>query len=364
MYGWHNCGCVEAHLGPLLPLFERERAAGNALALGIMVQTEGSTYRKPGALLLIAADGGYAGLLSGGCLEGDLAEHARNVIDTGTARLVRYDLRGEDDLLWGLGVGCEGAMQILLLRVGPESGWQPLEDLGAALESHAATAFGVVIESTRRDVPLGALALPRQALATAPLLRGADVHAALAAATARGEVSRLTGPAGDWILLVVPLALPVRLLLLGAGPDAAPLVDFAARLGWRVTLADHRPAYAVRGHFPAAERVLPVPAAERLAETLEVAAFDAAVVMSHHLNSDLAYLRALARSPIAYIGLLGPVARRERLLQSLGSEAQALRTRLHAPVGLALGGRTPESIALGIVAQIHAFVHGALQHAP
>jgi xanthine dehydrogenase accessory factor len=109
--------------------------------------------------------------------------------------------------------------------------------------------------------------------------------------------------------------------------------------------------------------VLAVPAAERLTETLELASFDAAVVMSHHLNSDLAYLRALARTRIAYVGLLGPAARRERLLESLGPDAQALRARLHAPVGLALGGRTPESVALAIVAQIHAFVHGALSDA-
>jgi xanthine dehydrogenase accessory factor len=350
---------MEAQLGPLLPLFERERSAGNALALGIMVHTEGSTYRKPGALVLIAHDARYAGLLSGGCLEGDLAAHARRVIDTGAARLVRYDLRGEDDLLWGLGVGCEGAMQILLLRVGPESAWQPLAHLAAALQSHSAAAFGVVIDSSREDVPLGALVLPEETLVTAAALRTAEVRAALAACSTRGEVGRLAAPAGDWTLFLAPLALPARILLLGAGPDAAPVVDFASRLGWRVTLVDHRPAYAVPSHFPGAERVLPVPAAERLTETLDLAPFDAVVVMSHHLGSDLEYLRALARTRIPYIGLLGPVARRERLLESLGADAQALRARLHAPVGLALGGRTPESVALAIVGQIHAFLHDA-----
>jgi xanthine dehydrogenase accessory factor len=359
-YGWHNRCRVEAQLGPLLPLFERERAAGNALALGVMVQTEGSTYRKPGALLLIAADGRYAGLLSGGCLEGDLAAHARRVIDTGTASLVRYDLRGEDDLLWGLGVGCEGAMQILLLRVGPEIAWQPLAHLATAFRSHSPAAFGVVVESSREGVPLGALVLPDETYATLPALRGAEVRAALAACITSGEVSFVGGPAADWRLFVAPLMLPARILLLGAGPDAAPVVDFATRLGWRVTLVDHRTAYAVPDHFPGAERVLALPATDRLTEALDLAPFDAVVVMSHHLNSDLAYLRALAHTPIPYIGLLGPVARRERLLHSLGADARLLRPRLHAPVGLALGGRSPESVALGIVAQIHAFVHGVI----
>ena len=89
---------MESLLGPLLPLFERERAAGSAVALGLLVQTSGSTYRKPGALMLIASNGDFAGLLSGGCLEGDLAEYARSVIDTGETRVVTYDLRGGDDL--------------------------------------------------------------------------------------------------------------------------------------------------------------------------------------------------------------------------------------------------------------------------
>jgi xanthine/CO dehydrogenase XdhC/CoxF family maturation factor len=104
---------VEASLGPPLPLFERERVAGGALALGVLVRTAGSTYRKPGALILIAANGDYAGLISGGCLEGDLAEHALAVIKSGAAREVHYDMRGTEDLLWGLGVGCEGEMRIL-----------------------------------------------------------------------------------------------------------------------------------------------------------------------------------------------------------------------------------------------------------
>src|SRR3974390_3291699 len=130
--GWHNGLRVEATLGPLLPLYLRERAAGRALALGVLVDTVGSTYRKPGALILIAGDGEYAGLISGGCLEGDLCAHGREVIASGTARTVRYDTRTSEDLLFGLGLGCEGAMQILLLQAGPANGWPPPTPLAAA----------------------------------------------------------------------------------------------------------------------------------------------------------------------------------------------------------------------------------------
>jgi xanthine/CO dehydrogenase XdhC/CoxF family maturation factor len=349
---------VEATIGPLLPLYRRERAAGRALALGVLVHTAGSTYRKPGALILIAEDGEYAGLISGGCLEGDLREHARTVIASGTARTVRYDTRTADDLLWGLGLGCEGAMEILLLQTGPANAWQPLAHLAAALEAHQATAVGLIVASSQSDVRTGSVVLPddpKPGSQLAPPLASAAVQELLRRVAARGETA-WHEPSG-WKLFVLPLALPPRILLLGAGPDAVPVVDLAARLNWKVTLVDHRAAYAVPDHFPGAERVL-LARPETLADSLDLSGFTAAVVMSHHLPSDLAYLRVLAASPIPYVGLLGPAVRRERLLVDLGAEAQGLQGRLHAPVGLPLGGRSPESIALAIVAQLHTVVHG------
>jgi xanthine dehydrogenase accessory factor len=350
---------METLLGPLLPLFERERAADRPVALGLLVETVGSTYRKPGALMLIAANGDSAGLLSGGCLEGDLAEHARSVIETGAAQLVTYDTRGGDDLVWGLGLGCEGAMHILLMRVGPQNGWQPIEHMAAALAGHRPAAVGIVIESDQSDSPAGTVVL--RGSRTDGLALGERVDVVLAAAADTGRTSWFETASPRRKMFVLPLSLPPRLLLLGAGPDAAPVVDFAARLNWKVTLVDHRPAYADATHFPLAEHVLHAQPDELLA-VVDAKRFSAAVVMSHHLPSDLKYLRALASTPIPYIGLLGPAARRERLLADLGDDAGDIRSRLHAPVGLPIGGRAPESIALSIVAQIHAFVHnGYLQ---
>lgn len=355
--GWHNHPHVEAFLGPLLPLYERERAAGRAIALAVLAYTAGSTYSKPGALMLIAANGDYAGLLSGGCLEGDLREHALTVIATGTCCPVRYDMRGPEDQLWGLGMGCEGAMQILLLRVGPDNDWQPVAELARSLSTHTATAIGVVVESRSADVPLGSLVLPGgTAGATVPALRTPAVAGALIRVASNVQPEWITGQSPPWKLFVLPLALPPRILILGAGPDAAPLVEFAGMLNWKVTVVDHRSAFAVAAHFPSAERVL-LTRPEELGSALELSAYRAAVVMSHHLTADLGYLRILAASNIPYVGLLGPAVRREKLLAELGPDAQALRARLHAPVGLPLGGRTPQSIALAIIAELHAFVH-------
>jgi xanthine dehydrogenase accessory factor len=358
---------VESLLGPLLPLLDRERKAGNAVAVGVLVHTAGSTYRKPGALMLIAANGDYAGLLSGGCLEGDLREHALSVIETGEPRIVSYDLFGPDDLLWGLGIGCEGAMRILLLRAGPDRDWQPLTHLERSLASHVPTAIGIVVESTWPELPIGAIALQEDTLAALPAtlspqacsaLSGPTVQSALNESAQSGRTGWAEGHTPYWKVFALPLSLPPKLLILGAGPDAAPIVDFAARVNWKVTLVDHRPAYADPSHFPLAERVI-LARPEQLGNVVELGHFAAAVVMSHHLPSDLSYLRILAGAPVPYVGLLGPALRREKLLNDLGDGAQQLRARLHAPVGLALGGRGPESVALAIVAEIHAFVHGA-----
>jgi xanthine/CO dehydrogenase XdhC/CoxF family maturation factor len=359
---WHNRSCVEATLGPLLPLFERERRAGRTLALGILVHTQGSTYRKPGALILMAGNGDYAGLISGGCLEGDLREHALGVIGSGQPRTVRYDLQGPDELLWGLGLGCEGAMRILILPVGAANDWQPLGCLAEALAAHVPAVIGVVCDSSQPGVPVGSLALPQDAHGrTAAALRTDAMREALQEALAAGESRWLHAENGSFTVFAVPLALPPRVLILGAGPDAAPVVDFAARLNWRVTVLDHRAAYANAAHFPAAEEVRHARPDELGALTL--GRFSAAVLMSHHLATDLTYLRALAASAVPYVGLLGPAARRDKLLARLGGEARALSGRLHAPIGLPLGGRTPEAVALAIVAEIQAFLADRLPQA-
>jgi xanthine dehydrogenase accessory factor len=351
---------MESLIAPLLPLYEREHRAGRAVALAVVVHTDGSTYRKPGALMLIAADGEYAGLLSGGCLESDLHQHALQVMGTGKAKVITYDTGGSDDLLWGLGVGCEGSMQILLLRVGPENGWQPLALFAGAHRRHERVAAAVVVASPDPSLPAGSVILldGQSGSVPVPLALHDGIQSLLTRALAGGRPTVLGAVAEALRVLALPLALPPRLLLLGGGPDAQPLVDFAARLAWRITVYDHRSAYAQSGRFPQAEQVI-LGRPEALAESVDTRRFDAAVVMSHHLPSDLSYLRTLSATAIPYVGLLGPANRREKLLAGLGPAAAGLAGRLRSPIGLNIGGRAPESIALSIVAEIHSRLHGA-----
>jgi xanthine/CO dehydrogenase XdhC/CoxF family maturation factor len=158
-------------------------------------------------------------------------------------------------------------------------------------------------------------------------------------------------------VFVAALAPPPRILLLGGGPDARPVAELARFLGWRVTVVDHRSTYLAPARFPAGTLLVESRASE-IASAVDIDSHAAAIVMSHHLDSDLDFLRALSSSAVAYVGLLGPAARREKLLGDLGHAAAALRPRLRAPVGLDIGGRAPESIALSIVGEVHAFLEG------
>jgi xanthine/CO dehydrogenase XdhC/CoxF family maturation factor len=138
---------IHTHFAQLLPLFERERVAGRATVLATIINTAGSTYRKAGAQMLIAQSGEYAGLLSGGCLEGDLREHAQQVLRTRKAQIVQYDMRSADDQLFGLGAGCEGAMDILLQAAGSDNQWQPLAALQQHWQTNQAVRVGLMVRS-------------------------------------------------------------------------------------------------------------------------------------------------------------------------------------------------------------------------
>jgi len=341
----------------LIPLFERARLSHEPLVLATVIRTGGSTYAKPGAQMLIAASGEYVGLLSGGCLEGDLREHARGVAESGQARIVSYDMRSKDDQLFGLGAGCEGAMDILLTRHGPEDGdWQPLDSMQQAHHAGRGLRLAFVTATRNADLPLGC-SLPAEGELADHARRDVFLRTLHDAATRAPDNALSRVDALGIELFVAAIAPPPHLLLLGGGPDARPVATLANFLGWRLTVVDHRRAYLDPAHFPRETKLVETPA-EDVAAALDLDACTAAVVMSHHLVSDLQYLRALASSAVPYVGLLGPAARREKLLADIGDPVPSLRARLRAPVGLDIGGRTPEAIALSIIGEVQAALAG------
>lgn len=329
------------------------------LVLATVFDTAGSTYSKAGARMLITGDGRFQGMLSGGCLEGDLALRAEAVLASGEPQRVTYDLGQNDEELWGLGVGCDGLMRVFLQPLRPEQDYQPFTAMAAVFAGDEPGAAATVLHSAHPAIEPGATCVSegnRRHAFGVPAASESALAPGLEAARARLQPRAETVDAGGHALevLFAPLVPPPWILVLGAGLDAEPVVRLASELGWRVTVQDHRPAYIENGNFSAAEEVLCEPA-DALAERLGWERYRAAIVMSHHLDTDRKYLAQLAATGIPYIGLLGPRDRRRRLLDELGSgSARSLEPRLHGPAGLDIGADGPASIALSILAEMHA----------
>lgn len=313
-------------------------ARGDAGVLAVVVATAGSTYRKPGALILLDAGGVCVGALSGGCLEGELEAAAREVLAGGVAGNVRFDTSGDEDRVFGSGTGCGGSTQVHLLPL-PAAACPLREALleaderGAALELSLVSATGRIGEGEARVVQ-------------------ADGETRRYRFDARG------GASDDAAALPAPIMLTVRpaprLLLLGAGPETRPLLRLTRMLGWRVELAEHRGRWARFAQDCGIDRIHGG-GPDALSALLSDTRFDAALVMNHNYLLDARCLMQLAASGLGYVGLLGPASRRDDLLVEIGDEAAArLRPTLHAPVGLALGGEGAEAIALAIAAQLQA----------
>lgn len=313
-------------MNDLVQIVDRLTAAEPAGVLATLVEVAGSSYRRAGARLLVTRDEQRIGSISGGCLEEDVIARSRSVSVSGRADLVTYDTTSENDLIWGVGLGCHGVVKVLLEKLPVQPAW--------------ATALAQNLVA-RRPTPL------------AILWQHADV--ALLGTRLAGSLPR-DSTAGSRVFRqdVQP---PPALTIFGAGDDVRPLLDAAKQLGWHVTVADPRAAFATHERFPLADRIIAAPATELVARAnLEPDAL--AVVMTHHYIHDVPVLRALLGSPAAYVGLLGPRKRAERILADLAGDGAQINpeqlARFHAPVGLDVGAETPAEVALSILAEIQA----------
>ena len=299
-------------------------ARGEEMALATIVATTGSTYRHAGARMLIPAEGEPLGNVSGGCLEDDVARIGREVIRTGVPQLAAFDLTADDDAVWGYGLGCNGSFQIFI---------EPTD--GAVLTAELLRAN-----------PAGCLVT---------VLTGLDAGSHRFEADASHATRPSIGEEDGARVFHEPIQPPMRLVVCGAGHDAIPLVQQAADLGWRVTVADVRRALLTHERFPDAAEFCDADP-ERAAEALATDGRTAVMLMSHNYLRDLAYLRSLLDADWAYLGVMGPRGRTEQMLREIG-RAEALE-RLHAPAGLDIGAETPDEVARAIVAEILAVTRG------
>jgi xanthine/CO dehydrogenase XdhC/CoxF family maturation factor len=353
---------VSDDLKTLRPALEEARRERRTLVLATMVATEGSSYRKAGAKMLMSPDGRWWGLLGGGCFEGDLVDRALEAL-AGPAQIVEYDLRGESDILWGLGAGCEGTIRILLQRLTPDKGYQPLAGAVELAADRGSGVIATVVEPGETALVAGDAVVASSGRVIsctgerAEHALGEIARSSLGPGAARG-LRPISLPSGRAQIFIDPLEPPPSLFIAGAGPDAVPMARAACELGWDVTIADHRAGWARPGRFPAACRVICLEPRD-LENTLAGEMPDAALVMTHHLAVDTRWLEALARRLPAWIGVLGPARRKARLLGDVSDAARkVLEPRLQGPVGLDIGGEGPGPIALSTIAGIQAALAG------
>lgn len=342
-----------------------ERQYENA-ALATVVNVKGSTYRSSGARMLITQSGRMVGTISGGCLEGDVKERAGQVMLSGEPTVVKYDTTSEDDIVWGLGLGCNGVVQVLIERLDPQSKLSPLAFLAECFRSRQPGVLATVFDvDGRTGVKVGdRLMLHPDNTVTSEIEDSDLTLAAIADAFAalrdgRSNVKTYQLSAGSVEVFIEVIQPPTPLVIFGAGYDAIPVARFAKELGWHVTVVDSRSAYATKEQFPLADKViLTRPEAAPICVTIDHRTV--AVVMTHNYLHDRELLKTLLPSPVRYLGILGPKSRTERLLQDLREEGiiptQEQLCRLYSPIGIDIGADTPEEIALAIVAEIRAVV--------
>jgi xanthine dehydrogenase accessory factor len=300
--------------------------------LGAVVRTRGSVYRKSGALMLLSDAGHQLGLLSGGCLEGDLLLQARKVIALGKSRQVTYDANDEGSLAWRLGIGCGGAAEILLHPCHSENAYLALDQVFEQLRAQQACRYQLALE---RDTAV---------VTTCPK------------AFNQRQPGKIIRHNDDDYLLTLINPLP-HLLILGSGVDMVPVCDLARAMGWRVTLADQRLSHQRRDSFPAGIELLQVGVTDL--DTALLQQVDGVIVAHHNVALDAVALQGLRNSGASYIGLLGPAQRKREVLAAAGLSEHHLPVPVAGPMGLALGGDLPESIALSVLAECHAVIHGS-----
>ncbi|MHA6249610.1 XdhC family protein [Pontibacter sp. CAU 1760] len=349
----------------IVAAYEIAQREGLQTALATVVHVQGSSYRRPGARMLVTEAGHLTGAISGGCLEGDALRKARLVMVQRQPMLVTYDTTDEDDATLGVGLGCNGIIQILIEPIDAADPDNPLQLLKAFLERRQEAILVTLFSlADKKAAQVGTrFLLSESGSVHGVALSDKELQVALQAdaedALRKGEslVCTYVGETQTWSGFVEVLKPAVHLVIVGAGNDAFPMVQLAAVLGWKTTVVDGRANYASVTRFPEVSQVL-VAKPVQVLEHLSLDRHTVFVLMTHNYNYDLAMLRQLIPLAVPYIGSLGPKKKLMRMLDELEDEGIAYTAaqlqHVYGPTGLDLGAETPEEIALSIISEIRA----------
>jgi len=346
----------------IIKAFEEAQKLGKQTALATVVHVEGSSYRRPGARMLIEDDGQLTGAISGGCLEGDALRKALLVMTEKRSRLVTYDTMDDDDAKFGVGLGCNGIIQVLIEPIDISDPDNPIQYLKNVNGKRQTAALVTLFSLQDRKAPQhGTCLLLREdgeLVQHLPVLKDvlfADANEALI--NQSSSFKNYTSDDHNITAFIEVIKPPVSIIIIGAGNDVLPVVSMADILGWETTVVDGRANYAKQERFVSACQVL-VAKPENVLEQIAIDEHTVFLLMTHNYNYDMAMLRQLLGKNVTYIGMLGPKKKRERMLNELKDEGLNFTEQqlsvLHSPVGLDIGAETSEEIALSILAEIKA----------
>ncbi|GAB4004766.1 XdhC family protein [Spirosoma migulaei] len=342
----------------IVDVFEQIDFSQRKAALATVVWVEGSSYRRPGARMLITDDGRWEGAISGGCLEGDALRKARQVMLDGEPIVVTYDTMDDGANSFGVGLGCNGIIDVLIEPIDPISSQNPIALLKEFTQKRDVRSLATVLKSDEFTglAPGNRFMLTEQTTESIPAWLHDDMQGVFnTGKPLTRSYSVLSGSAEIFIERIDP---GIELVIFGAGYDVIPVAKLARELGWQVTVTDDCIAHLSPKRFPAATCVL-YAGREVVIDQLTITNRTAAVLMSHNFNYDKAVLEKLLTTDVLYIGMLGPRKRFDKMQEEFKKDglqfSNASLNRVHAPIGLDLGAETPDEIALSIMAEIKAF---------
>ena len=327
------------------------------VALATVVHVEGSSYRRPGARMLIREDGQLTGAISGGCLEGDTMRKALLVMARQKPTLVKYDTTDDDNPL-GVALGCNGIIHVFIEPVLEGDRANPIQLLRKLVSCRRAAALATVYSGSEytgtRSLSIGTK-MDSCNVGDICLEKNLLSDSAIALYNKMPLNITCNLPQGECKVFIDYIPPAVSLVVAGAGNDAMPLVEFGHISGWQPTVVDGRPNYATNARFPKAHKVI-VSRPEAITSHVDFDEQTVVVLMTHNFNYDLAVLEQLIQVNVPYIGILGPHKKQEKLVNELATRGirvtDVMKAKLFGPAGLDIGAETPEEIALSIIAEI------------
>ena len=342
--------------------YGKAQESGLQCALATVVHLDGSSYRRPGARMLVTGEGRMTGAISGGCLEGDALRKALLVMNQQQAKLVTYDTNDEDDMTLGVQLGCNGIIRILFEPILSDDPLNPVELLKKinARRQRAVLVTLFDADDKNKNQPGTRLLFEEDGSMSGALddvlLKKTLLEDAGRAMQMHQSIFKIYKTTNQNISAFIEFIPPaVSMVIVGAGNDALPMLGIADILGWEATVVDGRPAYATSERFSAACQVL-VSKPEKVLEQISIDAQTVFILMTHNYNYDLAMLAALVKTNAVYIGVLGPKKKLDRMLEEIQADGTKLSEgqlkRIYGPVGLDIGAETAEEIALSVISEI------------